>query len=964
MKKKVLLVLLVMLLVLIVPIISACSCNNNPGPGTETGGEGDDPPVVPPIIDDKPVALPTGNIAPVVKYLRVAEIGDNAITLKFNAPNSENVVFEIKKSTKEITEKNFAKASKVEATVAGDGEVKTVVITGVTADADNKTYFAIQAHRGEGDNAVYSSLETVRAGGIDKVFVDITKAESIYLGEVIGDPTPLFDENSELGDPLREDYWMLPETGIGRRYAPRGWGYHNHTLGFGDHHERYGTFIAPIVDLEFNYYVECVYVYEGSFGRETDFFGKDRAIFCQNEACSKYNSLWSKEQNDQYAIDGKCPYCGETENIFVQDFDISNDVMVRWAKEAADFQTESDWLGSVTRTEEQLNENGWTRIDIKAEVRYIQIGYQDGGAPLEVVIYGYQTSESEETMIGETTRPLPTVGDMMGMCGLVGDYSCSIEQLQAGTVVREYHNFGWSYASASFPSKSTLLSNTVVGNFDILYSQYCDARNGLLIIPCLQWNEGSSPARVFNYETGKLSNTIASWDEKYKPETYVAMADCIYQYAARYGSSKMGYLVENIIAHSDAPNGATAGRGYLKWIEIGNEPNGEDSAGATPYQLAALQSAAYDGHQKTLLADHKDYNPNTFKYTLGGKNADPDIKLAMAGLAGLGNRYITSMVYWMRANRTDGCIAIDAFNYHTYFGKYFTMNGQQICVGVSPEEYGLADALSVLIEYRDKYYPNVEVWLTEFGWDTNQSYETMTSCHVYGEYEDTPLGIIKRAREIQGMWLTRCYLLMSAIGIDKATMYMCEDTGGANEMTSVGKYGTCGIWANDYMESGDRVYSYTDESGKKVRCFKNADDKWQILDDLDNTLGRVLTDEEASKYKMSANMMAKHGYYYMYTLKETLGEMTFQRELATGRDDVWVYQYADEEGNEGYAAWCPTSNCTVVENFKIYVGNVDKATLVTAEYGDIDGVQTELVVTDGYVTITVSENPCYVVTED
>lgn len=958
MKKKWLAVLLVLLIVLVVPIISSCSCNNDPGPGieTESGGPGGKPE------DGENEGTTAEAGAPVVKYLRVAEIKDDSVTLKFNAICEGEVEFDIRKSTKQITTKNWDKATKVTAEVTGDGEIKTVTISGITGNADEKCYVAVKASSGEGESVVYSSLETVRVGGIDPVYIDISRADTIYLGEVIGDPTNLFDENSEMGDPYREDYWDLPETGIDRRYAPRGWGYHNHTLGFNDHHERYGTFIAPIVDLEFNYYIDSIFVYEGAFGKEADFFGKTCAIFCQNDACPKKDTLWSVEQNKQYEIDGKCPFCGATENIFVQDFDIKNDVTVRWAKDAADFQTESDWLGSITLTESELKQNGWTKIEIKAEVRYIQIGYQDGGAPLEAMIYGYQTSESEETMIGETTHKKPTVGDMMGMCGLVGDYSCSIEQLQAGTVVREYHNFGWSYASASFPSKATLLSNTVVGNFDTLYKQYCDAKNNLLIIPCLQWNEASSPARVYNYETGKLSNTIASWDEKYDPQTYAAMADCIYQYVARYGSSKMGYLVDNVILHSDAPAGATAGRGYIKWIEVGNEPNGEDSAGATPYQLAALQSAAYDGHQRTLLADV--YNPNTLGYFFGGKNADPDIKIAMAGLAGLGNRYITSMVYWMRANRTDGCIAIDAFNYHTYFGKYFTMNGQQIIVGVSPEEFGLVDALSVLIEYRDKYYPEVEIWLTEFGWDTNQSYETMTSCHVYGEYEDTPLGIIKRAREIQGMWLTRAYLLMSAVGIDKATMYMCEDTAGANEMTSVGKYGTCGIWANDFMESGDRVHSYTDEKGNKVRCFKNADGKWQILEDDNNTLGRVLTDEEAEKYSIKENMMAKHGYYYMYTLKETLGNMRFKRELVTGRDDVWVYQYATDEGDQvGYAAWCPTSNCTEVENYKLYVGNVEKATLVEAVYGETEGVKTELVVQDGYVTITVTENPCYVVVE-
>ena len=105
----------------------------------------------------------------------------------------------------------------------------------------------------------------------------------------------------------------------------------------------------------------------------------------------------------------------------------------------------------------------------------------------------------------------------------------------------------------------------------------------------------------------------------------------MYQYAARYGSSKMGYLVENILLRSDAtPDNCEVGRGYIEWLEFGNEPNGEDSAGATPYQCAALQSAAYDGHQRTILSHV--FNPNSFTYPFGAKTADPDIKVAMAGV--------------------------------------------------------------------------------------------------------------------------------------------------------------------------------------------------------------------------------------------------------------------------------------------------------------------------------------------
>ncbi|MBQ7907192.1 MAG: hypothetical protein IJ309_04370 [Clostridia bacterium] len=920
MKTKWLAVLLVVLLLLIVPIISACSCNNTGDPvdtGTESGNGGTG--VLPPNGTD--VALPTGTAVPVVKYVRISEIGNDYVTIKFNALG-ENLTYDIRYSAKEITEANFEKATKIDVNVLGASEVKTAKLDGITAGPDDKVYIAVRVNNGTHNSVV----DSVRAGGIEVIEVDTSRVDSIYLGEVIKDATPLFDENDVVGDPYNDDIWRIPENGIDRFYYPGGYAHHNHTVAEDGGHERFGTTIAPIVDLEFNHYVDCVYLYYSTFITEVDYYGK-------------------------------------TENEAGVSFDIRNDVTVRWSEHAADFQTPDAWDGEIFLTEEELTDQAWNKIEIGAEARYIQIAFVDGGAPKEVLIYGYQTSENSDSIIGETVHKLPLLGEMMGQCGFVagGGGNCTIEQLSCTYVVREYHNVGWSYSNSSFPNKSTKLANTVVGNFDTAYAEYSAA--DLLIIPCLQWNDGSSPARRYDYEEGKLSTTIATWDEKYDPQSYAAIADLLYQYSARYGSSKMGYLLENALIHSDLPSGGTIGRDQIKWIEVGNEPNGEDSAGATPYQLAALQSAAYDGHQRTLLADV--YNPNSFSYPFGGKNADPDMKIAMAGLAGIGNRYISSMVYWMRANRTDGCIAMDAFNFHTYFGKTFTMNGQNITVGVSPEEWGLADALRGMLEYRDKYYPDVEVWITEFGWDTNQSYETPTSAHAYGTYEDTPLGRVERSREIQGMWLTRAYIIMSALGMDKATMYMCEDVD-TYEVTASGKYGTCGIYYSEYTEDEKKVY--IDANGDKcIEITVTGEDgkdttKWVLLSDRTTPAAEGLKDR---------SMMAKDAYFMLWALKETLGHMRFERELATGRDDVWVYQYGNEAGDCGYAFWCPTSNDTVVENFKIYVGDVEKATLVEAVYKDILPSQceekgrtfTELEVVDGYVTVTATEVPRYIVVE-
>ncbi|MBQ3589740.1 MAG: hypothetical protein II980_04730, partial [Clostridia bacterium] len=261
--------------------------------------------------------------------------------------------------------------------------------------------------------------------------------------------------------------------------------------------------------------------------------------------------------------------------------------------------------------------------------------------------------------------------------------------------------------------------------------------------------------------------------------------------------------------------------------------------------------------------------------------------------------------------------------------------GQQICVGVSPEQYGLVDAMSGLVEFRDKYYPDVEVWITEFGWDTNQSYETMTSAHAYADYS---------GREVQAMWLARAYLLLAASGVDKATMYMVED--GTDDRTAVGKYGTCGIFACDVEDVVDP------ETGEVTTVYNND------------------------------NMIAKESYYILYTLKDALGNMRFNREISSGNPDVWIYEFTGDNGERGYALWCPTSNDTRVNNFQLYI-DAENATLITNnfedhraykdQYGnptDVDlyyqttGDRSELTANNGFVSVNVTENPIYVIIND
>ena len=869
---------------------SGTSSSNPPSSGSTSSSNPGQTPVVPPT-GIEGVEMPVGTPKPVIEYVRIGEIGVNTVTIRFNATGS-NLGYEIRYSTEPITESNFANATLAEnVVVTGSGEVKEAVLN-LTAGKDSKYYIAVQLS----SNGQKSNIGTVRAGGVDLIYIDPQRITSVYCGEVIKDLTPLIDEFAAIIDPLNGNPGTLPTNRLSKFYYHKDdW---NEGRGdyYGTTHERYGTDLAPILDLEYTHYVQCIMVFYS---------------------------------HDTYDLD------------------------VRSSKDFANFNTPSAWdATNESYPASTFKANGWTVIPIDAEVRFIQLQFLDGEAPVEVIVYGYQTGETPGDELGETKHELPTVGEMMGICALLGDGAeSSVEDLSCCWVVREYHNLGWSYNWSSFPLKATSLIRTNVGNFDYKYKNHYQYN---LIVPCLQWSEGDNPARTYNKLTGKLNAEVASFTEKYLPSTYIGYADVMYQYAARYGSSKMEYLYENVRTHSDG--GSDIGLNYIKWLEYGNEPNGEDQRGTTPYQLAALTSAAYDGHMRTLLADV--YNPDDYTYFLGSKNADPDIKVAMAGLAGIGDRYITAMCYWSRANRDDirgtwtsknDTIAMDAFNVHTYFGKYFNLNGEGVYVGVSPEEFGLANAMSALLEFRDKYYPNVEVWLTEFGWDTNESYETMTSSHRYGEYT---------SRDVQAMWLTRAYLILSSIGVDKATMYMANDLG--NDRQTSGKYGTCGIFGLTHRYGDDNpelIYTYKGED-----CYKGEDGKFYYIKDNVQVQG---TPEE--------KLTAKPSYYYMSTLYYTLHDFTFERELASGHDDVWVYQFTSDAKDEAYAIWCPTSNSTKVEGYKLYVGTKGTVTLVetdvvfddagnTTKESSQTGKKTVLTPDEnGCVTINVSENPVYVV---
>lgn len=846
MRKRILLIALALILAL--TCVFLASCKPTPPDNSSSSSSGD------PGSSSGDPNNPQGTAAAVdnVRYLRVAELKDGKATLKFNTYVS-GLSYDIRYSDKPITEENFESATKANASISGSGEI-TAVINDLGASLTKAYYVAVRPYVGNESN--HGLVLSTRVGGNMLIPINYTSSiYNVYHGETLrGNFTNLFDEQ----DDKFVSSLYRPETNMGTVYPPPTKGdrvtYEPNSADVTD--GKVGMTLGPIVDMEFNHYITTIKLYYGEL--------KGKYIVKDNKV------------------------------VFDNDTAFSGTVTVRWSKKPVDFQSENDaWDGYYEFEMSDIDDKNWNDVEVNAEARYVQVRFSDGEAPNEIVIYGYQSSEN--TPIATTLRPLPTMGEMMGMCGFVanGGGNTPIRSVSCTTVLREYHNFGWSYNDGAYPGMSNNFQGGM-GSFDAQYSAYQAA--GINVIPCVQWPNYELAKKVDDdgnpiKEDGKY--VAASFFEKFNPQVYCLYADNMFCFAARYGSNTSADLLSIMRKHCSTA-AKSAGAGTLQWIEAGNEPNGEDNLGMVPYQLAALQSACYDGHMKTLVSSKSDEG-----YHFGVKNADPNFKIAMAGLAGTGGRYITSMCYWLQANRTDGNLGMDAFNFHSYFSNTFYMNNSYIQVGVSPEYYNIVDDVSRIIEYRNKYFPDVEVWITEFGWDTNPSYETMTAAHAYGKYD---------SHQVQAMWLVRAYLLFSSIGIDKATMYMCEDV--AYDVTAVGKYGTCGV---------------------------------------------IGFDEDGDEY-------CKDSYYYLYTLKNALGDYTFVNEIDSGSDDVWIYQYKNADGKTAYAVWCPTMDGTEVENFELKI-NGSSATLIEAVDLDTDGVSSELTVSNGAVKIHVSENPVYVMVD-
>jgi len=329
-------------------------------------------------------------------------------------------------------------------------------------------------------------------------------------------------------------------------------------------------------------------------------------------------------------------------------------------------------------------------------------------------------------------------------------------------------------------------------NYDTIY-QWCQAHN-IEVLACLKamppWMEETYPQDQRDAE----NIPMRYGKDPASPASYIEQAKMGFQYAARYGSNKLVnphlLSVDATPRWTDDPiNKIRTGMGVVHYIECDNERD-KWWKGPKAYQsgreYAANLSAFYDG------------NKNKMGPGVGVKNADPAMKVVMAGLSVPSTDYIKGMIDWckqFRGYKPDGSVDMpwDVINYHYYSNDATDNKGNNQTTGVAPELSKAAGIARDFVQFAHLYARDMPVWVTEAGYDINQQ---------------SPQKAIainnKTALQTQADWILRTSLLYARCGIQKLFFYQLYDDNAA----SGSKFATCGLLNKDRSRRPAADYLY------------------------------------------------------------------------------------------------------------------------------------------------------------
>ncbi|PWJ53367.1 putative secreted protein (Por secretion system target) [Dyadobacter jejuensis] len=476
--------------------------------------------------------------------------------------------------------------------------------------------------------------------------------------------------------------------------------------------------------------------------------------------------------------------------------------------------------------------------------RYLVIK-MSGVVPTEIEFYGSHTAST--TTATPVSASNARLGDMFGVNGYEWNFEHGAtpwelngpmtDAAKSFTGLRHYMDWEKLEAEEGVYSFAPTLSGG--WNYDKIY-EFCKQQN-ISVLACLKTLPGWMLASYPESERDSENVPVRYGNDFADPPSYMEQARIGFQYAARYGSNTQVdptlLSVHNTPRWTgDTPNTVRIGLDYIEYIECDNERD-KWWKGRKGYQTAreyaANLSAFYDGHK------------NTMGPAIGIKNADPNMKVVIAGLV-TGPDYLKGMVDWckeFRGYKPDGTVDLcwDIVNFHLYTDNTSSAQSGTSTRGAAIETTNAGATLDEFLEVSHQLCYDMPVWITETGFDVSQT----------SPIKAIPIGS-KSALDTQADWILRTALFSARKGIEKVFFYqMYDDNDGG------GMFGSSGLLNGDQTRRpaadflyqvnkvfGDFRYQQTLSQDPIVDQYTHNDQEMYVLtvpDEIGRSVSHVLS---------------------------------------------------------------------------------------------------------------------------
>jgi hypothetical protein len=417
----------------------------------------------------------------------------------------------------------------------------------------------------------------------------------------------------------------------------------------------------------------------------------------------------------------------------------------------------------------------------KASVQPPNTALKNG--PAEIRIFGKALSVNPVPL--KVERPRQSFGHLFG--ANMDVFSPMELHAWPGTHFRAYDRLSKHQNAVALPNTKYAFKNSYEQGFN--YDAYLQTQKNAGITTLMVYPGTSIPEALYkpsyiaggssDYNAqGQFNRAVQYGADPKVPANYALNSHFAYQYALHYGCTATDTNLAKI-DHARDGYPTKVGTCWAPLVEIGNEEDNwfrNEKEGYHPDEFAAKSSAIYDGHCGTMGAGY------------GCKQADANFKVVMPASADFGLDYIKRVYYWCQKNRPDKKFPFDAINVHSYLN---TGGGQFVdgAIGIAPERYkrdgyaatGVKEYLDEFSDWVKRYLPGVEIWWTEFGYDSNPYSPVGVPMLTQAQAAAAPAPLNSTFR-VQAALLLRTYFeAMATTSVDRMTMFTLQNYRDCNE---------------------------------------------------------------------------------------------------------------------------------------------------------------------------------------